>query len=171
MISLLEECAAHGNYDFVKDILIKKLGVLNIYGYKFSGYWRNLSTIELYYRCNMEMLVPEIRNQLFIENGRVYTKVKDEPPAKYNVEADVKNSIVADGCIIEGTVENSVLFRGVTVKKGAVIKDSIIMQGSIIQECSSLQYAILDKNVLLTRGKALKGESNWPIILGKDVVV
>lgn len=171
LISLLEECTAHGSYDFVKDVLIKKIGILNIYGYKFNGYWRNFSTIQMYYRCNMELLNPQIRQELFIDNGKIYTKVKDETPAKYNEEAEVKNSIVADGCIIEGYVENSVLFRGVTVEKGAVIKDSIIMQGSVIKENSTLQYAILDKNVVLTSGKYLKGELNWPIIISKNVVV
>lgn len=171
LITLLEECASHGNYDFVKDVLIKKLDSLKIYGYKFNGYWRNISSIRLYYRCNMELLNPAVLNELFSENGRVYTKVKDEVPAKYNDEADVKNSIIADGCIIEGTVENSVLFRGVTIKKGAIIRDSIIMQGTIIDERASLDYAILDKSVVLTSGKSLKGEPNWPIIIGKNVVV
>jgi len=171
LISLLEESAAHGYYDFVKDILIRKLNELKIYGYRFDGYWRNLSTIQLYYRCNMDFLNPDICHELFSENGRVYTKVKDAPPAKYNNEADVRNSIVADGCIIEGTVENSVLFRGVTVKKGVVIKNSIIMQGAAIEESSILDCVILDKNVVVTQGKHLKGDINWPVIVGKDVKV
>lgn len=171
LISLLEECAAHGDYDFVKDILIKKVGKLNIFGYEFCGYWRNISTLQMYYRCNMELLDPEIRQQLFIDNGKIYTKVKDEAPAKYNEEAEVRNSIVADGCIIEGTVENSVLFRGVTVSRGAEIRNSIVMQGSTVEENASLDYAILDKNVLLTRGRNLKGESSWPIVIGKNAVV
>lgn len=122
LINLLEESAARGNYDFVKDILIRHIGMLKIFTYRFNGYWRNLSTIQLYYKCNMELLNPEIRQQLFFDGGRIYTKVKDETPAKYNEEAVVTNSIIADGCIIEGTVSNSVLFRGVTVKKGAVPK-------------------------------------------------
>ncbi|MCX7922706.1 MAG: glucose-1-phosphate adenylyltransferase subunit GlgD [Clostridia bacterium] len=171
LITLLEEAVAHGNYDFVKDVLIKKINTLNIYGYRFDGYWRGISTIQMYYKCNMEFLNPAIREELFINNGKIYTKVKDETPAKYNEEAEVKNSIVADGCIIEGYVENSVLFRGVTVKKGAVIKDSIIMQGSVIEQDSTLQYAVLDKDVMITNGKYLKGEPNWPIIISKDVVV
>ncbi|MCX8129357.1 MAG: glucose-1-phosphate adenylyltransferase subunit GlgD [Clostridia bacterium] len=171
LIALLEESAAHGNYDFVKDILIKKLNELNLFGYEFKGYWRSLSTIQMYYKCNMELLNPETRRELFIDSGRIYTKVKDEPPAKYNDEAEVKNSIIADGCIIEGTVENSVLFRGVTVKRGAFIKDSIIMQGASIEEGAVLNYAILDKGVVMTEGKCLKGEPNWPIIVGKNVRV
>jgi len=171
LISLLEECIAHGDYDFVKDILIKKLDKLGIYGYKFNGYWRSFTTIQMYYRCNMELLDPEIRRQLFIENGKIYTKVKDEAPSKYNEEAEVTNSIVADGCIIEGAVENSVLFRGVTVGKGVVIRNSIVMQGSQIGENSQLDYAILDKNVVMTKGRHLKGEPSWPIVIGKDAVV
>ncbi|MCR4434935.1 MAG: glucose-1-phosphate adenylyltransferase subunit GlgD [Clostridiales bacterium] len=171
LISLLEECAAHGDYDFVKDVLIKKLGCLNIFGYRFGGYWRNMSTIPVYYRCNIEMLDPRIRNELFMENGKVYTKVKDEAPAKYNREAEVKNSIIADGCIIEGCVENSVLFRGVTVAKGAVIRNSIVMQDSRIGENACMEYAIVDKNVVIREGKHLRGEASWPMIVGKNAVV
>ena len=171
LISLLEESAAHGDYDFVKDILIKKLGVLNIFGFKFEGYWRNLNSIQIYYKCNMEMLDIDIRRQLFSENGKVYTKVKDEAPAKYSKEAEVKNSLIADGCFIEGTVENSVLFRRVTVGKGAVVKNSIVMQGTSIEDGATLEYAILDKNVVFTSGKYLKGEPSWPIIVGRKVRV
>lgn len=171
LISLLEEGAAHGHYELVKDLIIKKLDTLNIYGYRFNGYWRNFSTIQSYYRCNMEMLNPDTRHELFIENGKIYTKVKDEAPAKYNDEAEVKNSIIADGCIIEGCVQNSILFRGVTVKRGAQIKDCIVMQGAVIDENASIQHTIADKNVVVTQNKFLKGEQNWPIILGKNVVV
>ncbi|TYQ16074.1 UNVERIFIED_CONTAM: glucose-1-phosphate adenylyltransferase [Acetivibrio alkalicellulosi] len=171
LISLLEECASHGKYDFVKDVLINKLNVLNIYGYEFEGYWRNISTINAYYRINMEMLNPQIRHQLFEQHGRVYTKVKDEPPAKYNEEAIVKNSIVADGCIVEGEVENSVLFRGVTIKKGSVVKNSIIMQGSIVDEEVKINHLIIDKGVIITKGINLEGTTTFPVIISKNTVV
>lgn len=171
LIDLLEECIAHGNYDFVKDVIIKKLDVLKIYGYRFNSYWRSISSIKMYYKCNMELLDPDVCCQLFVDGGKIYTKVKDEPPAKYNDEAEVKNSIIADGCIIEGRVENSVLFRGVTVKKGAYIKDSIIMQGSVIESNAELQYAILDKNVVITEYKNLKGDPEWPITVERKTVV
>lgn len=170
LISLLEESVAHGYYDFVVDILIKMIDKLKICGYKYNGYWRSMSSIQMYYKCNMELLDPEIYNGL-LGSLKVFTKVKDEAPAKYNEEAEVKNSIIADGCIIEGIVENSVLFRGVTVKKGAVVKDSIVMQGSVIEENASLNHAILDKNVVLSSGRSLKGEGSWPIIIGKNVIV
>lgn len=171
LISLLEESAAHGNYDFVKDVLIKKLWSLNIFGYRFEGYWRSLSSVQIYYKTNMELLDRKICNELFYQDGKIYTKVKDETPAKYNEEAEVVNSIVADGCIIEGYVENCILFRGVEIKRGAIVKDSIILQGAVIEQDANIQYAILDKNVVLTTGKHLKGELNWPIIIGKEVIV
>ena len=168
LISLLEECIAHGEYDLVKDIFIKKLDKLRLYGFEFKGYWRNISSVKTYYRCNMEMLDPAIRQELFIDNGKIYTKVKDEAPAKYNEEAEVVNSIVADGCFIEGTVENSVLFRGVKVERGAVVRNSIVMQGSVIEQGASIEYVIFDKNVVMSRGKYLKGDINYPIVVGKN---
>jgi glucose-1-phosphate adenylyltransferase len=167
LISLLEECISHGNYDFVKDVLAKKIDSLNIYAYKFEGYWRNFSTIISYYRCNMELLNTHLQHKLFEESGAIYTKVKDEPPSKYNDESEVRNSIIADGCIIEGTIENSVIFRGVTVKRGAVIKNSIVMQETVIEEGALLEYMIIDKDVLISSGIQLKGSSSWPVIIGK----
>ncbi len=171
LISLLEECIAHGEYDLVKDILIKKLDKLGVYGYEFKGYWRNISSVQTYYRTSMDMLKPDIRQELFIDNGKIYTKVKDEAPAKYNEEAEVRNSIVADGCFIEGSVENSVLFRGVTVARGAVVRNSIVMQGAVIEQDAAINYTILDKNVVITKGKSLKGETDWPVVVGKNSVV
>lgn len=171
LISLLEECIAHGEYDLVKDILIKKLDKLGVYGFEFKGYWRNISSVQSYYRSSMEMLNPEIRNELFIREGKIYTKVKDEAPAKYNEEAEVKNSIVADGCFIEGVVENSVLFRGVTVSKGAVVRNSIVMQASMIGQNASIEHVIMDKNVIMHPGKHLKGEADYPVVIGKNAEV
>ncbi len=171
LMELLEESASKGLYDFVRDILIRNLEKLNINACIFDGYWRSLSSIPMFYRTNMELLNPEVRKELFIDNGRVFTKVKDETPAKYNDEAEVKNSIVADGCIIEGTVINSVLFRGVTVAKGAVIKDSIVMQETKVYENAKLTNVILDKEVIINSGRELKGEENYPFVVGKGVEI
>lgn len=170
LISLLQEGYAHGDYDFVKDILIKRIPTMKIMGYEFSGYWKAMNSISLYYSCNMDMLNPTVRDALN-KDGRIFTKVKDETPAKYNDDAEVTNSIVADGCIIEGTVINSVLFRGVIVKKGAVVKDSIVMQGSVIQENVTLEYTILDKEVDISMGRSLKGDPNYPMIVSKRTVI
>lgn len=171
LIELLEEAVSHGGYDFVIDVLIRKLYTLKIYGYEFKGYWRSISSVQAYYRCNMEMLDPDRLYDLFLRNGKIYTKVKDETPAKYNEEANVTNSIVADGCIIEGTVVNSVLFRGVTIEKNTYIKDCILMQGTRVCENAQLFNVITDKNVVISRDKQLRGDSSWPVIVGKDVKV
>jgi glucose-1-phosphate adenylyltransferase len=171
LINMIEEGIAHGCYEFVKDILVKKIHEKNVYSYEFKGYWRNLKMLKTYYKCNMELLDPDLKHRLFEVKGKVYTKIKDEVPAKYNEEANVKNSIVADGCIIEGTVIDSVLFRGVRVEKNAVIKNSIVMQDSFIKQNATLEYAILDKNVKITEGKMLKGDLNLPVIVDKNSVV
>ncbi|HHW22098.1 MAG TPA: glucose-1-phosphate adenylyltransferase subunit GlgD [Clostridiaceae bacterium] len=171
LINLLQESAAKGLTEFVHDIIVRQTNNLKIYAYIFNGYWRPLSNIQLYYRANMELLNPKVRQELLMSRRKIYTKVKDEPPAKYNAEAVVRNSIVADGCIIEGTVENSVLFRGVRVMKGAVIKDSLIMQGTVVGQNVNLRYCILDKGVTISDGKTLIGDSEWPLIVGKNVRV
>ena len=171
LIDLLQDCAAHGYSEFVNDILVRNITTIKMYAYIFEGYWRPISNIQLFYRANMELLNPAIRKDLLMGNRRIFTKVKDETPAKYNEEASVRNTIVADGCIIEGDVENSLLFRGVKVMKGAVIKNSIIMQGSVIEADVHLTNAILDKDVTITVGKHLQGDAEWPLIVGKGVTV
>ena len=126
-----------------------------------------MSSIPMFYKCNMEMIDPAVTKELFEENGRVFTKVKDETPTKYNEEAVVTESVIADGCIIEGEVHNSILSRGVKVGKGTIIKNSIIMQGTSIGENVLLDYVILDKEVKVNDGKILKGEHSHPVIVGK----
>jgi glucose-1-phosphate adenylyltransferase len=168
---LLQDSAAKGKAEFVHDIIVHHTDDLKIYAYIFNGYWRPLSSIQLYYRTNMELLNPKVRQELFMSQRKIFTKVKDESPAKYNEEAKVKNSIVADGCIIEGEIENSILFRGVRVMKGAVIKDSIVMQGTTVEKDVNLRHCILDKGVTITTGKSLIGDAEWPLIVGKNVKV
>ncbi len=171
LISLLQESAAKAQTEFVQDVIIRNLDTLKIHAYLFNGYWRPLTNIQLYYRTNMELLNPKVRLDLLMSRRKIFTKVKDEAPAKYNEEASVKNSIIADGCIIEGTVENCVIFRGVKIMKGAYVRDSIIMQGSVIQQDVNLKHCILDKNVTISPGKTLYGDSEWPLIVGKNVQV
>ena len=168
LIDLLVEAHAKGRYDFAKDIIIRKLDSLIVKGYKFEGYWRSMSSIDLFFRCNMEMITPEVTKELFEDDGRVFTKVKDETPSKYNEEAVVTESVIADGCIIEGEVYNSVLSRGVKVGKGTVVRNSIIMQDTFIGENVKLDYVILDKEVKVNDNKVLKGELSHPVIVGKS---
>lgn len=172
LIDLLLESHAHGHYDFVKDILIRKMDKLIIKGVEFKGYWRAMASIDQFYRCNMEMIDPSVNKEVFHTGiGRIFTKVKDETPTKYNEEAEVKHSIIADGCIIEGEVYNSVLSRGVKVGKGSVVRNSIIMQDSIIGENVQLDYVIFDKEVQIGNHKVLKGEESYPTIVAKHAKI
>ena len=111
LIDLVEQCAEEERHDFVTDILIRYRNVKKIYGYKMGTYWSNISTVDAYYKTNMDFLKPEVRKYFFKELPAVYSKVSDQPPAKYNPGAVVKNSLVGSGSIINGTVENSVIFK------------------------------------------------------------
>lgn len=164
---LVEECAARGQSDFVMDILLKKLDSLKIFAYQHDGYLGRIDSIKNYYEHSMELLNPEIRNSLFFNPGRIFTKIKDKVPAKYTDSAIVQNSMIADGCLIEGEVHNSILFRGVNVAKGAVIRNSIVMQDSVIYENAILENVITDKEVMIGSGRRLIGQESYPVVVGK----
>lgn len=171
LVALIKDCHARGGLDFIKDIVIKNIGTLKIYGYQYKGYVARVDSVNSYYKHNMELLKPEKWEELFFKSGLVYTKVKDEAPVKYKENARVSNAMIGNGCIIEGRVENSILFRGVTVHKGAYIKNSIVMQKCDIAENAVIENVICDKNVRITNGKWLKGETNYPLVIEKGSVI
>lgn len=168
---LVEECTARGNSDFVRDILLAKLNTLNIYGYSFEGYLACIDSTLSYYHHNLELLDPIVRDELFVKGGLIYTRVMDEVPAQYSKSASVTNCVIADGCLIEGDVKDSILFRGVRVGRGAKIRSSVIMQNSEIQENAILENVILDKEVIIRRGKMLIGQYNYPVVIRKGAVI
>ncbi|OQB23510.1 MAG: Glycogen biosynthesis protein GlgD [Firmicutes bacterium ADurb.Bin182] len=168
---LLEESVSHANYDFTRDILLKKTETLRMFGWEYKGYVARINSLESYFKHNMALLNRSVSEDLFNPEHPIYTKVKDEVPAYYAKGAAVSNSFVADGCIIEGEVENSVLFRGVRVAKGASVKNSILMQAAEVQEQCALDHVVLDKSVIIKRGRSLKGYDNFPIILRKGTVL
>lgn len=168
---LVEEAASHGEYDFMRDVLVKNVKKCRIYGWRYDGYVARLDSVSTFYKHNMELLDPAIRMDLFNPRTPIYTKVKDEVPAKYTDTGRVRNSIVADGCIIEGEVENSVLFRGVHVCKGAVVRDSIIMQACYVGENSTLSNVVMDKGVLILNGRNISGHKTYPVIIRKGTTV
>ena len=168
---LVEEAYARGEYDFKRDILLKKCGSLRIMGVKHTGFAARLDSAENYFAANMALLSNDVRKNLFDADCPIYTKVKDEMPTRYTEGSMAKNSLVADGCVIAGTVENSILFRGVTVEKGAVVKNSILMQAGNIGAGASLDHVILDKGVTITAGRALIGYDNFPIIIRKNMTI
>ena len=168
LIDLMDEAVAKGGYDFLMDCIVRNLPRLKIFGYHHQGYAGRVDSVQSYFKRNMDLLQTNIWEEIFVKAGPIYTKVKDQAPVKYMDSAVVKNSLIANGCIIEGTVENSILFRGVRVHKGAVIKDSIIMQNCEIDENSQLKHIILDKDVLITKDKKLRGSKKYPMIVEKN---
>ncbi|MBQ8942822.1 MAG: glucose-1-phosphate adenylyltransferase subunit GlgD [Firmicutes bacterium] len=170
LIKLLEAANADGNYDFVKDIILRNKNELNIFGYKYDGYWSTLNSINAYMSTNMDFLKKDVREMLTTA-PYIVTKPKDEPPAKYNYGADVKNSIIASGSIINGTVRDSVLFRNVFLGEYSSVKNSIIMGSSYIGKGCVIENAILDKEVVVADGKQIIGEPGNPIVISKGQIV
>ncbi len=144
LIELLERSAQEDRYDFVKDILVRYKNLKRIYAYKMEGYWKNISSADAYYQANMDFLNPEVRNYFFKQYPDVYSKVDDLPPAKYNPGASVKNSLVASGCIINGEVEGSVVFKKAFIGNNCVIKNSIILNDVYIGDNTRIENCIVE---------------------------
>ncbi|MCM1053994.1 MAG: glucose-1-phosphate adenylyltransferase subunit GlgD [Bacteroides sp.] len=168
---LIIEKAGKNLYSFEVDVLQHMLGELNIYGYKFEGYNAQIDSIKTYFSANMELMNPHVRKELFTSDDPIYTKVRDEAPAKYGLDSECRNSIIADGCIIEGKVENCVLFRGVKIGKNAVVKNCILMQDTIVGEKCEMNYVITDKNVMIGNYRSIGGTESYPIFVGKGASV
>lgn len=169
--SIIDECSARGDVDFVKDAVVKKMSGLRVFGFEFDGNFYKIDSMKSYYKTNMEFLKSDRRNELFNSKRTIYTKTKDQSPAEYGRESVCKNSFVSDGCIINGTVINSVLSRGVRVEKGAVVRDSVIMQDSVIEAGAEISHVVFDKEVVITKGRKLIGQENYPLAIEKGSVI
>lgn len=167
-IEIIENCISKGETMYLKEAIHQQVRKLNVNGYAFNGYLGCINSIENYYRVNMELLDVAISKELFYKNGYIYTNVKDEPPTKYTETASVANSMVANGCIIEGNVERCIISRGVKIAKNAVVKDCVIMQKCIIKDGVVLQHVILDKNIEISSGVILQGSNKKPIVIMKN---
>jgi len=167
LIYLIEDSCSKGEYKFSENLLRNNLERLRIMAYEHKGYVGMLRSSKAYFDVNMDLLNPAIRKELLHSKNRIYTKAKDSVPAKYTKTADLKHSLIANECIIEGSVENSVLFRDVYVGRGAKIKNCIILPGTNVGGDARLEYVILDKNVSVRNRSKLAGNENFPIVVGK----
>ena len=172
LIYIIDQAIARGAHDMDADVLVPfiRSGSLKIMGYEEKSYFRRIETIRGYFNFNMDLLNPEIRNALFGSNP-VYTKTRDSVPTIYRGDAKVKNSLIADGCVIDGEVENCVLFRGVRVGKGAKLKDCVIMQDCYIEDDVELENVIFDKEVTIRSHGRLIGQKAYPIVIGKNITL
>ncbi len=154
-----------------EDILPENISNLRIFGYKQQGYAKVIYSLQSYYEASMDLLRPEVRKSLFTQDSPVYTKTSDTVPTYYGINAKVSDTLFADGCKIEGEIENCILFRGVKVGKGAVVKNSIIMQDTVIGENANVEYVITDKDVVIGSNQKLSGALNYPLYIGKGIVI
>jgi glucose-1-phosphate adenylyltransferase len=168
LVDLIEETIHMGDVDYLKQMLFNQLGDLKVKGMAFEGYLACINSIQNYYKTNLDLLDPEVQTELFDGHGLIYTKIKDEPSTYYADDSYTANSLVSSGCIIEGIVENSVLSRGVHVKKGAIVRNSVVMQNSTINETANINYMILDKNVEIGEKRVFNGDAEHPFVISKN---
>ena len=166
MIDQIREAYVNGLTYFERDIISPQLDKLNVQAYQHDGYYARILDINTYFAENMKMLKEENINALFSPNP-VYTKIRDDNPTRYAAGSHAKNVMAADGCVIEGEVENSILFRGVKIGKGAKVRNCVLMQDTVIETGATVEYAITDKNVKITAYKELKGTESFPVFVEK----
>ena len=170
LLSLIKEAHVQGHVFFERDVLFPQLNKLNVQAFEFTGYVASFYDLKSYFKTSMDLLDQEKLDGLF-GPAPIYTKVRDDNPTRYVKGCEVKNTMAADGCVIEGKVENCILFKGVKVGKGAELKNCIIMQDTVIGEGVELEYVITDKDVTITKDVELEGAANFPIYVGKGKTI
>ena len=170
LVKLVENAVVRGYQRFTRDVLLRNVEELNIQGYKYEGYVARICSINSYFEENMKLLEDANVDALF-GPAPIYTKIRDDNPTRYITGAKVKNTMAADGCVIEGEVENSILFRGVKVAKGAKVKNCILMQDTVVEAGADIEYLITDKNVTVSADKDMKGTRTYPVYVVKGYTV
>jgi len=168
LIELIEKCAEEERHDFVSDILIRYKDVKRIYGFKMDGYWANIASVESYYNANMDFLKKEVRDYFFKTYPDIYSKVSDLPPVKYNPGSAVRNSLVSSGSIVNGQVENSILFKKVFVGNGCVIKNSIILNDVYLGDNTYIENCIVESRDTIRTNSRHVGEEGIEIVVEKN---
>ncbi len=168
--NIVMDSIAHNKKHFMTDIIAENVHSMKIMAYKHEGFYACISSLQAYYESNLALLDFENRQELFGDRS-VFTKIRDSAPTKYGNTAVVKNSMIADGCLIEGEVENSIIFRNVKVGRGTVVKNSIIMQNTVLGENCTINCIIADKNVTIKDRKILSGSDNHPFYIGKGIMI
>ena len=171
LLNIINDAGSHGYTNFYQDIVAKNLARTRIFRYLYDGIYIQITSLESYFRNSMRLLDTDAREGLFKPDMPIYTKLRNSAPTRYTEGSNVTNSYVADGCIIEGPVENSIIFRGVTVGKGTVVKNSILMQDTFTGSNVTLNCVITDKNVVVRDGRMLSGHETMPFFIPKGSMV
>lgn len=170
-MDIIMDAISKGKTFYMNDAINDSIQDLKVIGFEHKGYLKCVNSIENYYDANMDMLNPATAKEIFHSGRRIFTKVKDESPTFYGKDAKAYNSFIANGCVIEGEVHNSIIFRRVHIEKGAVVKNCIIMQNGVIKQGASVDSLIMDKGVVITEGKVLKGDKRIPLVIDKRKVI
>ena len=165
LIELLEQSNEEGRYNFVTDVLIRQKGLKKIYGYMLDGYWSNIASVDSYYRTNMDFLKKDIRDYFFHQEPQIYSKSYDLPPAKYNAGSKVSNSLISSGCIVNGVVENSVLFKDVYVGNNCVIKNSVILNDVYLGDNTHIENCIVESRGTIRANSYYSGDGEVEIVV------
>ncbi|MCR4876093.1 MAG: glucose-1-phosphate adenylyltransferase subunit GlgD [Clostridiales bacterium] len=173
ILNLVDKAVAHGLHDLDRDLLMKMVreGQYKVNACEYKGDCWRIDSVQSFFKFNMDILDPVKMKGIFRDDLPVYTKVRDEMPTYYGDSAEVINSLLADGCQIEGKVENSVLFRGVRIAPDAHVKNCIIMQDGQVHSGAYIENCILDKQSVIKRNAKLIGPDAYPIVIGKNVVI
>ena len=171
LYALIDHGVSYGWRTFKKDVIAKKFEDLNIHAYEHKGYLKIIDSTEGYLSANMDMLEKSTRKEIFNSDQPILTRTKDSVPTKYGDNARVCNCYVADGCVIDGDIENSIIFRNVKISAGAKISNSIVMQNSVIEAGAHIDYVIVDKNAKITEYKEIKGDKALPVVVNKGKTV
>ncbi len=167
LIKIIKDAASRGIFSFEREFLAHNVNVLNIHAIEYTGYVACVCNMKSYFDENRKLIEEENLDALFPATSPVYTKTRDDNPTRYVTGSHVANSLIADGCCIEGSVENCVLFRGVEVKKGASVKNCVLMQDTVVEPDAQLACVVTDKNVCITAGKCLSGTESFPVYVAK----
>ncbi|MEF2919675.1 MAG: glucose-1-phosphate adenylyltransferase subunit GlgD [Acutalibacteraceae bacterium] len=171
LLELVQDCISKNQLNYIRYIFQNDVKKYRFYGYKFDGYYSMISSMDEYFSANMDLLNSANRRELFNSKHPIYTKVRDDMPSRYGLGSSVKNSLIAQGCIIEGEVENSIISKGVRIGKGTKVSNCIIMQDTKIGENANLNYVICDKDVVIKDGRALCGYDAFPIYIPTEKVL
>ncbi len=172
LLSVLRDAAAHGYKHFFADVISKRLGTFRVFRELYDDTYIQVSSLESYFANSLKLLQPDVRRGLFGEDKMpIYTKLRNSAPTRYAEGAKVVNSYVADGCVIEGTVENSIIFRGVKVGKGTVVKNCVLLQDTFTGNNVQLNCVITDKNAVICDGRVLSGHTTMPFFVPKGAMV
>lgn len=172
LLDVLDIAISRGYTSFLQDVVRKNIGKERYKIYDYKGVYAHIGSMEGYFDCSMKLLEADMREQLFGEKNRpILTKIRNSAPTRYCEGAKVSNSVVAEGCVIEGTVENSIIFRGVHVGRGAVVKNCVLFQDTYVCSGADLNCVIADKNVMIKDKRRLSGHQSMPFYIGKNVSV